>query len=175
MGPRRVGLLLGGALLTLTGCTGLVRELKEDPAIVGFTGYFLKAGITLSTGPIPFPLPSLEAGYGTGWRVGIHDCVYLSTSSGSNVSVAGQTTQVIPGADAGGQGRLTISATGLDALRERWQAKSSGALTLPPTASVAACIPYAPQYQDAARKGAETMPVIPAAPPTPPGFQPPRP
>lgn len=69
-------------ICTLNGC-GLIHELKDDPAIVGVTGFNLIAGIDPAINS-PFPAPKVHMNWGTMFRVGPHDCVYISTAGGAS-------------------------------------------------------------------------------------------
>jgi hypothetical protein len=71
----------------LTGCAGVVRELKEDSAIVGATGFYSAIGFDASAENAMMPLPKIKVVYGTTWRVGVHDCVYIATAAGASAKV----------------------------------------------------------------------------------------
>jgi hypothetical protein len=75
-------LIVIGSLFLLSGCVGLVHELKTDPAIVGITGFWVHLGVEASpsTGGIPFP--TLKFGHGTIWRVGVSDEVTIKAGEG---------------------------------------------------------------------------------------------
>ena len=54
------------ALLILGGCV----TLKDDSAILGSTGFWVKIGLNPALEVGGIPLPSLQMGYGTFWRIG---------------------------------------------------------------------------------------------------------
>lgn len=70
-------------LFVQTGCS-LVRELKEDPAIVGATGFNLIIGLDIAPSSV-LPTAKVHMNYGATFRVGAHECVYISTSGGASV------------------------------------------------------------------------------------------
>lgn len=71
-----------GLVFLLSGCAGLVHELKTDPAVVGVTGWWFELGVEASpsSGGIPFPV--IKTGYGTIWRVGITDEAEIQVGQG---------------------------------------------------------------------------------------------
>ena len=85
---KRVVIIIG--LFLLSGCTGLVHELKTDPAIVGITGWWFSVGVEASpsSGGIPFPV--IKTGYGTIWRVGITDEAEIQVGQGVQDGGVGQ-------------------------------------------------------------------------------------
>ena len=78
--------LAGGISIALAGCADLVKELKEDPAILGTTGFYVSIGFDPSPQNSFFPLPHVKLGHGAAWRVGTHDCVYITTAAGASAS-----------------------------------------------------------------------------------------
>ena len=148
------GTLVSLLLLVTTGC-GLVNQLKQDAAIVGATGFSLSIGFDPTPENAMIPLPKVKLMYGTAWRVGIHDCIFISNAAGAGAYVGNlsltppagapgtapapqpaDTTRAncIPTAavtavggpsppGATGNAMLTISASGLEALKElKWVA-----------------------------------------------------
>ncbi len=87
----------------LTGCTALVDQLKEDSAIVGTTGFSISIGFDPAPENAMFPLPKVKMVHGTAWRVGIHDCVYVSTAAGATAYIPAVPTAQKPAAGAGAQ------------------------------------------------------------------------
>lgn len=55
--------------LSLSGCSSLVKELRQDPAIVGGTFTGMRVSLTAVPG-IPIPLPEILIGRGTFYRIG---------------------------------------------------------------------------------------------------------
>ena len=86
----RLGVVLCLALAT-TGCA-LVNQLKQDAAIVGTTGFSLSIGFDPAPENAMFPLPKVKLVYGTAWRVGVHDCVYISNAAGASAYIRGTPT-----------------------------------------------------------------------------------
>lgn len=78
---RLFGLAIMG-MCALSGCS-LVHELKDDPAIVGITGFNLVIGIDPAINS-PFPAPKVHMNWGAAFRIGPHDCVYVSTAGGAS-------------------------------------------------------------------------------------------
>lgn len=85
---KRVVIII--CLSLLSGCAGLLHELKTDPAIVGITGFWVHLGVEASpsTGGIPFP--TLKFGHGTIWRVGITDEAEIQVGQGVQDGGVGQ-------------------------------------------------------------------------------------
>jgi hypothetical protein len=99
----------GKSALSCTGMIGMVHELKDDPTVGWFTGFFLSLGINGGgTGGAPTPAsanapytPHLTLGYGTFGRVGVHDEVVITVGSsgavnGTGGQAEGQTMMQIP-------------------------------------------------------------------------------
>ena len=91
--PKRI---LGVAFLTAcvlgVGCSTIppiVRQLKDDPAIIAVTGFYASIGFDPSPTNGMTPLPHIALGHGTSVRLGIHDCAYLSDATGARASVNG--------------------------------------------------------------------------------------
>lgn len=56
-------------LLPLAGCSNIIEQLKDDPAIVGGTFTGIKLSLTAVPG-IPVPVPEMIIGRGTFYRIG---------------------------------------------------------------------------------------------------------
>ncbi len=67
-------------VLALGGCAGMVKELSQDSAVVGVTGFWASIGGGVSPAS-PMPIPSVSFGYGTIWRIGKHDNVAVRVNS----------------------------------------------------------------------------------------------
>ena len=79
------------AVLILPGCSGMagiLKELRQDPAILVFTGFMVDLGITPSAVAGGMPLPNLSLKYGTLTRVGVHDKVSLNVGASGEVKAA---------------------------------------------------------------------------------------
>jgi hypothetical protein len=61
--------LLLCSVLVYAGCSGVLRELREDPAIVGGTFTGVKLSLTAVPG-LPIPVPEVIIGRGTFYRIG---------------------------------------------------------------------------------------------------------
>jgi hypothetical protein len=61
--------LLLCSVLVCAGCSGVLRELSEDPAIVGGTFTGVKLSLTAVPG-LPIPVPEVMIGRGTFYRIG---------------------------------------------------------------------------------------------------------
>jgi len=85
------------SLLMLSGCAGLIHELKTDPAVVGITGFWVHLGFEASPASGGIPFPTLKFGHGTIWRVGVSDevTIHAGEGFGSNAKekVPGQSGQ----------------------------------------------------------------------------------
>lgn len=107
MSRRWIGSLLLAASVGLTACVrDLISELKEDAAIVGSTGLYTSIGFDPSPATGMLPLPHIKFGHGTAFRVGIHDCVYVSNAAGARAYV-----NASPSSLDGGAGSGTLSGT----------------------------------------------------------------
>ena len=78
------------ALLALGGCAGIFKELKDDPAIITTTGFWLSLGLNPAPEVGGIPLPSLKLGYGTIARIGGDRDVTVTVGATGEVK-AGQT------------------------------------------------------------------------------------
>ena len=57
-------------LWLLSSCAASLKELRQDPAIIGTTGFWLALGLNPAPEAGGIPLPSLKLGFGTIWRIG---------------------------------------------------------------------------------------------------------
>ena len=84
----KVALLL--CCLFLGGCADSLRELANDPAIVGFTGFRLRFGLNPAPEVGGAPLPNIEISYGTLWRIGGNRDVSITVGTATNIGEGGQ-------------------------------------------------------------------------------------
>ena len=78
-------------LVVLPGCSGMagvLKELRQDPTVLVFTGFMLELGITPSATAGGIPLPNLRLGYGTLTRVGVHDKISLTVGASGEIKGA---------------------------------------------------------------------------------------
>ncbi len=130
----------------LTSCSfsSIVRELKEDPAVVATTGFYTSIGFDPSPSTGMVPLPNIKLGHGTAVRVGIHDCIFLSDATGARAYINTQPQNLDDNTQSQTQGDAT---------------QTSGN---PPSAAAASSA--SPQSSPPAQSGAGSQPTPPSSP-----------
>lgn len=97
---------VGKDIISCTGAVGMIHELKDDPTVGWFTGFFLNLGISgsgVSGTAAPTPAsanapytPHVTLGYGTIGRVGVHDEVVITVGGSGAIQGQSQGTTQIP-------------------------------------------------------------------------------
>ena len=113
------------ALLVLEGCVAL----KDDPAILGSTGFWVKIGLNPAPEMGGIPLPSLQMGYGTLWRIGGDRDVTVTVGATGEIKAGeGGTTEAKTGPipNLKGMSSLHITAKNRTKMKDADENSSSG-------------------------------------------------
>jgi hypothetical protein len=92
----------------LTGCAGIFKELRQDPAIVVSTGFYLSFGLNPAPEVGGFPLPNIKIGYGTISRIGGNRDVTVTVGTATDIKAGEEKASGIP--TLGSRASLHITA-----------------------------------------------------------------